>query len=451
MGGFMLFEPRRKSTLILCSLLMGLAVSACSPKEARVVENLPSQGAVENDPAGPPQDTDPIGEEPEITPPVETPPVVINPGTPPPPPSSGPEKVVNLSESYNLRTMKSGVLEWAATLPSGTRISLPHDASPMNPPYRGSNGGTSFSSTGFYHGVKILAVPAGAAADLSQDVIDRLNKLSTGLYISAIVAIDDNPGAGAQFAALTAKAEGTGYKRFFNSDGKPKFRYTSSITNRFGVRLNAGKKMIELPGAEQNKWAAIMRELRAVADRTKAVPRSSLIIDVTEGRKRSLEFEKNGTVFTSGAWTIAVEGTAVRNGFANVPCAEFMSEILRQAYKRAGFSHFEDFNDRKGNRLDYFNGAAAVVNFSKYLDMAGWTPWDASVYIPPVGAFMMHMSGKTPGHTYIAAGDRGRFIVDNGTPQGRDLRGSSEQTLEIMFQHGVFFLPPGFIPEKWTP
>ena len=57
-----------------------------------------------------------------------------------------------------------------------------------------------------------------------------------------------------------------------------------------------------------------------------------------------------------------------------------------------------------------------------FLAGAGWIPWDMADYRPPIGAIMMHGAGTTPGHTYISAGDDGRLIVDNGAPQGRDLR-----------------------------
>ncbi|MNL85016.1 hypothetical protein D3C87_2131790 [compost metagenome] len=61
----------------------------------------------------------------------------------------------------------------------------------------------------------------------------------------------------------------------------------------------------------------------------------------------------------------------------------------------------------------------------------------------------MNGSGLTPGHTYIAAGDDGMIIVDNGAPQGRDLRKTTEKTISIMYQTGVFFLPPGITPATW--
>ena len=49
----------------------------------------------------------------------------------------------------------------------------------------------------------------------------------------------------------------------------------------------------------------------------------------------------------------------------------------------------------------------------------------------------------------LNAGDNGRFIFDNGSPQGRDLRTTSLKTIEMMYMEGVFFLPPGFTPKKW--
>jgi hypothetical protein len=87
--------------------------------------------------------------------------------------------------------------------------------------------------------------------------------------------------------------------------------------------------------------------------------------------------------------------------------------------------------------------------FSAYLARAGWVAWDAHTYIPPIGAIIMHNYGFSPGHTYMAAGSDGRFIIDNGSPEGRDLRAANEKTLGDLFQTGIFFLPPGFSPETW--
>lgn len=121
---------------------------------------------------------------------------------------------------------------------------------------------------------------------------------------------------------------------------------------------------------------------------------------------------------------------------------------MRQAYQRAGYRVTEDFSKAKGNELLWSN-SAAVVNFSMALYKAGWIPWDSTIYRPIVGSFLMNGSGLTPGHTYISAGDDGMIIVDNGAPQGRDLRKTTEKTISIMFQTGVFFLPPGINPPMW--
>ena len=142
---------------------------------------------------------------------------------------------------------------------------------------------------------------------------------------------------------------------------------------------------------------------------------------------------------------MAVKSTAVRHGFPNVPCAEFMSEMIRQSYKRAGYDFKEDFNNELGNYL-IWNQTAAVVNLANALHKGGWIPWELSKYAPPAGAIMMHEQATSPGHTYMVAGDNGRFIVDNGSPAGRDLRKTSKKIIELMFKGGVFFLPPGIIP-----
>jgi hypothetical protein len=172
------------------------------------------------------------------------------------------------------------------------------------------------------------------------------------------------------------------------------------------------------------------------------------MIERAEAMKWSVEYEKSGAISPFGAWMIAVEATAVRHGFPNVPCAEFQSEMLKQAYKRAGYNLTDDFNEAKGNPI-IWSKTAAVFELSKALNEAGWIPWDASKFRPPTGAFLMHGAGKTPGHTYIAGGDDGRIIVDNGAPQGRDLRKTTDKTIELMFMTGVFFLPPGINPQAW--
>jgi hypothetical protein len=318
----------------------------------------------------------------------------------------------------------------------------------VNYPFRNAQGKEEFSSTGFLKILEIDSVPVADQARLPREKLDQLVNQAGELYISAIAGQSSDPYEDI-FPALTPKDPSADYLGGFEAGGKPKFNYNKGLTKRFGERLNKPVPNTSIPSADHVKWQRIMTELERVGDRLTSTPKHLLKIDTAEGKRRSVDFEKTGKVSIEGAWTIAVEGTATRHGFANVPCAEFMSEVLRQAYARAGYSHMDDFNEKKKNRLDYKNGAAAVKNLSAYMDLAGWVPWEASKYVPPAGAIMMHETGLTPGHAYMSGGDNGRFIIDNGMPQGRDLRGTSKKILEIMYRHGVFFLPPGINPQAW--
>lgn len=337
-----------------------------------------------------------------------------------------------------VRTLKEEVLESVANLPAGTEVSVEDNAQPINNPYRNEKGQPTFSSTGFIG--KILIVKSS----LSSSQVAKLNSLKSGLYLSAIIL--DQLQTGREFLALKAGQPTDGFTKNYQPNGKPNFAFTTSITKRFPKTLN---KVVKTSGSEKKKWTRIMQELQRVADRTRPTDKSYFMIDPEVANQQSIEFENNGTVATRGAWSIAVLGTAARNGFQNVPCAEFMSEVLRQAYRRAGYSHLDDFNEKSENVLSYHGGAALVTNFSNYLYRAGWIPWDAKTYIPPTGAIIMNRNGLSPGHTYMAAGDSGRFVFDNGSPQGRDLRTTSLKTIELMYMTGVFFLPPGFTPKKW--
>lgn len=432
--------------LLFCAFLF--AVAACAP-----VKQIDEASTDDNQTMDEPNN--PGGGETPTTPGdnAGTPPVNPNPSNPGAPsnPSNPPEtapttKLVTLAEAYNVRTLKSGVLESVDYLDTGIEVEVATGGT-VNYPYRNDAGNQTFSSTGFLPVVSFKRIPAGA--HLTSARAAELLKLTGGLYVSALAGQVSGGGTGATIPALTAKTPGAGFQKYFSENGKPKVSYKSSMTKRFGSLLNRGVTLDQLSASERTKWSKIMAEMQKAVDRTKPAQKSLIFIDNALGRSLSLDFEKKKTVSPEGAWTIAVEGTAKRLGFANVPCAEFVSEVIREAYVRAGYSHFDDFTDARGNRLDYYNGAAAVVNLTDFLAKAGWIPWDPSEYVPPVGAPMMHATAKTPGHAYLSAGENGRFIVDNGTPEGRDLRGSTENTISIMFQHGVFFLPPGFIPQKW--
>lgn len=376
---------------------------------------------------------------------VVEPPAVTDPANPAIP-ETGSQKLI-LSQAMTIRYEKAGVLEAKVELPEGTQIEVPEDYDVKHLDYRNSSGGLERSSTGFLYPIKILSVLSQYQAQFPQSKIEEINRTSGGLFIFASIVGNIEGGEGS-FAVVSAAAPGSGFTKYYQASGKPKFTYTKSVTKRFGAKLNVGIPMSSLSTAEQTKWTRIYEELKKAVNRTVATPKSYLMMDKAKAVDWSIKFEKTGAISTGGAWSIATQGTAVRHGFANVPCAETQSEILRQAYQRAGYRVTDDFSKAKGNQLIWSN-TAAVVNFSMALYKAGWVAWDSTKYRPPIGAFLMNGSGLTPGHTYIAAGDDGMIIVDNGAPQGRDLRKTVERTISIMYQTGVFFLPPGITPAAW--
>ncbi|WP_295898826.1 hypothetical protein [uncultured Bdellovibrio sp.] len=352
-----------------------------------------------------------------------------------------------LSQAMTVRYEKSGVLESKVELPEGTQIEVPANYEIKHLDFRNSSGGVERSSTGFLYPVKIISVASQYQSSFPQSKIESLNQTQGGLFIFASI-VGNLEGTEGHFAVVSAATPGAGFLKYYNLTGKPKFKYTTSVTKRFGPRLNKSVDANSLSLAEKEKWQSIYSELKKAVNRTVETPKSYLMMDKAKATQASIDFEKKGTISTVGAWTIATQGTAVRHGFANVPCAEFQSELLRQAYQRAGYRVTDDFNSSKGNPLIWTN-SAAVVNFSMALYKAGWVAWDSTLYRPLVGAFLMNGSGLTPGHTYTSASDDGMIIVDNGAPQGRDLRKTTEKTISIMYQTGVFFLPPGINPPVW--
>jgi hypothetical protein len=357
----------------------------------------------------------------------------------------GVSKAFELDQPTTLRYKKGAVLELKIEVPAGTQIEVADDYQVATLDFRKSDGTIARSSTGFITPIRIVAVPTDAG--ISQTKIDELNATVGGLYVTASV-VGEMQGVQGNFDALAAGAPGQGYLKEYDLNGRPKFNYSAAVKKRFGAHVNKGVDPAKQTVAERTKWAKILGELRHAADRTKPAPKAIIMIDKALAVQESLQYEADGTVPLNGAWTIATQATAVRHGFPNVPCAETMSEFLREAYERAGYSAADDFNDAKGNRL-IWSGTSAVVNFSAALDKAGWVPWDARDYRPVTGALLMNANGNTPGHTYISAGEDGRFIVDNGSPQGRDLRTTVFKTIDIMYQTGVFFLPPGINPPRW--
>jgi hypothetical protein len=250
------------------------------------------------------------------------------------------------------------------------------------------------------------------------------------------------------FPALNVGVAQRDYLSSFEENGRPKFFFTSYFQTRFPTRLNLEIDPATQSATERLKWQSIMRELAIASDRTVVTDNAYLFIPFVEADAASRAYEDRNEVVPFGAWTIAVKSTAPRHGFGNVPCAEFVSEIIKQAYKRAGFDVFEDFNEKAKTRLSW-DTTSAVVNLTNTLYKVGWIPWELVSFRPPTGAIMAHFKATTPGHVYMAAGHDGRLIVDNGSPGGRQLYRTTDKVIKMMYYGGVFFLPPGIIPSRW--
>ncbi|MES2855221.1 MAG: hypothetical protein V4692_05135 [Bdellovibrionota bacterium] len=355
---------------------------------------------------------------------------------------------VVLTQIMNARKNLGDVLEFAAELPDGSIVEIPRDYETIQLDYRASDGTLARSSTGFVKPVKLISVPASRAGDFPASKIASLNKTAGGLHLSASIIGSTEETTTGDFAALKAASPGAEFLLNYEASGKPKFSYIKGVKDRFGARLNKVIDASTQSSADRKKWSKVYAELARAGDRTKPLAKSLLMIDVDKAKAASIAYENNGTVPSNGAWTIAVLGTAVRHGFPNVPCAEFMSQVIREAYKRAGYKHTEEFNAANGTTL-IWNKTASVLGLSQALYDAGWIPWHTVEYRPMTGAILMHGNGRSPGHTFMAAGDDGRFIMDNGSPQGRDLRKTTDKIIKLMYHNGVFFLPPGIVPKKW--
>lgn len=351
---------------------------------------------------------------------------------------------IKISEAIELRTHTKAILEKIEMLPAGTVVQLFPETANFKYDYRDDDGTVKRSSTGFLHPLRILSVPNNI---WDQAKIDRLNLISSGLYVSALIERDIQ-GTQGNFDPVSLGEIQPDFLNSFHPTGKPKVTFTDAIEKRFPGRINKGVDPATMSPADREKSTRLYRELVAAVNRMVETPKGLLMIPTAEGRRLSEEYEKTGFVNPFGAWTVAVQGTAVRHDFANVPCAEFMSEVVRQAYSRGGYNVHEDFNPKKGNTL-IWKETASVVGLSAALIKAGWVPWDPKDYRPPTGALLFHRTGRSPGHTYISAGHDGQLIVDNGAPQGRALRLTNDKTLKLMYQTGLFILPPGIQPQPW--
>ena len=258
---------------------------------------------------------------------------------------------------------------------------------------------------------------------------------------------ENEPATGAVYSPLQRVTPSKAFLSFYSTSGQPRLGSSKSfqqrLQQRFSERLNQAAPYSE-------KGERVFGEIVRAVNREVASSRALMIISSEKARQASIETERNGGRSPkAGAWSIAVRQTAVRHGFANVPCAEFVSEVVREAYARAGLDVVEDFNQSRKNQL-IWHSTAAVQGLGRALYKAGWIPWTSFEYRPPIGAIMLNGVGDSPGHAYFAAGSNGRLIVDNGAPQGRDLgSGTAAATIAMMYSSGVFFLPPGINPAKW--
>jgi len=364
---------------------------------------------------------------------------------------------LTLSTSSNLRFNQNQILEVASPVPAGAKISVDTAATPAFLSYRDSSGQIKNSTNGFYPSIRLISVPASEQPNFPPEKIASLNATPGGLYLSSV----DVNAAGENSAVIqplpSSPAPNSGYLKHFSEDGHRLSKtFQNKMRQRFGNQLNRAIPLSSMTPEERTKWLSIYVELLKAGDRTIPAERPLLFLssgdpakDKQMAKQYSEAFEKTGVIQNSGAWTISVLGTAVRNGFPNAPCAEFMSEIIRQAYTRAGYKMSDDF---KGKNYLIWHNTAAVVNLATALYESGWIPWDPVDFKPMTGAVAMHAYATTPGHTYMIAGHNGRFLVDNGSPNGRDLYNSingGKDWIAFMYDIGVFFLPPGIIPEPW--
>ena len=252
----------------------------------------------------------------------------------------------------------------------------------------------------------------------------------------------------------------------------------------FAQQLNKGLTAKDMTPEEYQKYQSIYKQITLAVDRTQPTPRSYYILseDWEKNKKAfslSIDFETKGKIYPNGAYTIANQGTAERQGWGDLPCAESAAEIVRQAYQRAGYNFFDDFNRKDGDPIEH-SIRWHVGILARALVAGGWIPWDYTMYRPPVGAVLVstrplelnsseyepylddHFMDSMEGHVYIAAGFDGEFVVDNGGyERGRDLRLAPQddedhkrrpETFDdplAQYNASVFFLPPGINPKPW--
>lgn len=350
--------------------------------------------------------------------------------------------------------LTNGLLRKVKIVASGTLVNVPEGSIPVLMDFETGGRDTS----GFYSGVVVNSESLPSAC-----------KSAKGFYLTALIPLY---GSDEEIAALPLDATPNAtYQALFKSTGQIK---SSDDTIAWGIGRNKKRfKSIwnksyaagDLAYEDVERGRAVLEELARFSDRTTPTESNLVYLQVGPGEDseaiaRTLSLQTmNDYGFSPayGAWDVAIYGTATRLGFAHAPCAEFVSEVLRQAYVRAGYSHSDDFKETIAKQLIFtpwqnnIFGPQSVRGLADRLTLAGWIPWDPSLYRAPVGAIGMALDAWTPGHTYLIGRSGGGFIVDNGNPRGLDLKETnlSVRKFRDMYGHGVFFLPPGITPARW--
>jgi|GEM_PF-5772027 len=371
----------------------------------------------------------------------------------------------NARDFYSLKTNQvypvyclknSSTLTLVGNLKSGSTVQVPTNAVPNLLTLESGRRDTS----GFY-------------GDILLSGISMPSKCLSGssFYITALIPLGDN---NSDVRALIPIIQPTStYKAVYSSTSQIK-KSDSTIAwaigrnrKRFARVWNKTYAEGELSREEIIKSQKILVELSRFSNRETTTPARLLYLPSASSQSRSRQvmatnlsrqiMSSYGFSPAYGAWDVAIYGTANRLGFPQAPCAEFVSEVIRQAYSRAGHSHDEDFQYTIEGRLIFtpwqngIYGPQSVRGLSNRLVLAGWVPWDPTKYRPMTGAIAMALDSSTPGHTYIVGGKLGRYIVDNGNPKGLDLGRTSLKLSRFkdMYGMGTFFLPPGITPARW--
>lgn len=361
------------------------------------------------------------------------------------------------TQDYPIYCLKnSSTLTLVGNLKRGSTVKVPKDAVPSLLSLESGRRDTS----GFYGGVLLNGV-------------SKPSKCLRGssFYITALIPLGDS---NAEVKAIIPTTKPTSvYKSVYLETSQIK-KSDSTIawaigrnSKRFARVWNKSYAEGELSREEIIKSQKILLELARFSNRERPTPARFLYLPSGSSGARgrqvmatNLSKQIMGNYGFSpayGAWDVAIYGTANRLGFPQAPCAEFVSEVIRQAYSRAGHSHDEDFQYTIEGQLiftpwqDGIYGPQSVKGLSDRLVLAGWIPWDPTKYIPLTGAIAMALDSSTPGHTYIVGGKLGRYIVDNGNPKGLDLAKTSLKLSRFkdMYGMGTFFLPPGITPPQW--